>query len=153
MHTTDSDLELGALARRRAAAKWNRPRPPESDARELHDLSARAKKIENGSPSLFKTVGVGEPFAIHNRGIQNTEWFGANRYAGLRYPHIDGAQNGQPYRYACTVPTILTDAVDDDCAGKDTYYRLPFPDGDATLATKATTATSHTTAGRTSLWT
>lgn len=50
---------------------------------------------------------------------------GVSTPSGVAWPHVVGVRNNDLYRYACTVPPIIRDLVD-ECTGVDSYYRLPY---------------------------
>lgn len=95
-------------------------------------FQARARKIVNGTP-FNAWIGVGEPFAIYSE--DPFPLYGTDNAAGLQWPNATGTRNGQPFRYSCSVPEIVRDVID-YCPGTDTFYRLPFLQGQSTQVTQ-----------------
>jgi hypothetical protein len=51
---------------------------------------------------------------------------GVTHAAGVRWPHVTGANGGLPFRYSCRVPDVTRDVVD-FCPGEpESYFHLPF---------------------------
>jgi hypothetical protein len=93
-------------------------------------FSGVARPVVNGQVAAATPIGMFQPFAIFQQDFWMSGDIGTNRPSGLRRPHIDGDRGGQPFRYACSVPELIRDAIN-FCSGStpDTFYRLPFAAG------------------------
>ncbi|ANM29520.1 hypothetical protein ABI59_07890 [Acidobacteria bacterium Mor1] len=63
------------------------------------------------------------------------EWLepfvGVTKAAGLRWPRVSGINNGLPWQFSCSLPTVVRDVVN-FCSSPtpvNAYYRMPFPQG------------------------
>jgi murein DD-endopeptidase MepM/ murein hydrolase activator NlpD len=89
-------------------------------------FQARAIPIVNGAPAPGADIGTYQEFAIY----AHDPWGGddgTDNASGVRWPHVTGTRNGQPFRYACSVPKLVRDAINTCFGMQDTFYRLPFP--------------------------
>ena len=86
-------------------------------------FSAAARKIISGTP-VATTVGLNEPFAIYPK----VPLPGHPYSDGVVWANITGTRNGEGFRYSCSTPKLVRDAVNYCSTLPHTYYRLPFPE-------------------------
>jgi Peptidase family M23 len=94
------------------------------------------KPTANGGTGPRTDIAQNEVFALWPRDTYgwNDILFpmfsaGVDHYAGLMWPSVVGKRSGQPFRYATTLPDIVTDRLA-ICAGtEDCFYKPPWPLG------------------------
>ncbi|ANM29521.1 hypothetical protein ABI59_07895 [Acidobacteria bacterium Mor1] len=65
----------------------------------------------------------------------STAWLepfvGVTKAAGLRWPRVSGINNGLPWQFSCSLPTVVRDVVNFCSSPTPTnaYYRMPFARG------------------------
>ncbi len=96
------------------------------------NFSARAYRVTGATTSTFpdlEPVGQNEAFAIYP--TRDPYWIeegdqGVTAAAGVAWPGVAGVRNGKDYRYACLVPRVVRDLVNECPQAPDSYYRLPY---------------------------
>ena len=94
------------------------------------------KPTANGGTGPMTTVAQNELFALWPRETFGWDGLlfpmmlaGVDHYAGLTWPSVVGKRNGRPFRYATTLPDIVTDRLA-VCGGtEDCFYKPPWPLG------------------------
>jgi murein DD-endopeptidase MepM/ murein hydrolase activator NlpD len=93
------------------------------------------KPTGNQTTGKIVTVLQNETFALWPKvfyGWQDIlfplETLGVDHYAGLFWPRVVGKRNGRPFRYAATLPDLVTDRLA-VCPnqGENCYYQPPWP--------------------------
>lgn len=94
------------------------------------------KVLGTGGPTSFPLmyeIVENQAFAIFaardpiwNETSYYTSYLGVETASGLAWPSVDGIRNGVGYRYACTVPDIVRDRIDECTGDPDSFYRLPY---------------------------
>lgn len=91
--------------------------------------------IGSSSFPFVVTIHGNEYFAIHNQDFFDPDQLyssavtGVDSRSGLRWPRLEGSNNGHPFRYSCDLPEIVRDAVAYCLDAPDSFYRLPFSGG------------------------
>ena len=94
------------------------------------------KPTANGSPGPYSTIAQNELFALWPRETYGWDEMlfpmttaGVDHYAGISWPRVVGKRNGHPFRYATTLPDLVTDRLA-LCEGtEDCFYKPPWPLG------------------------
>lgn len=94
-----------------------------------HQFLAAGYKVSGNSTTYPNTTTVGqdELFSVHLKDPNEDLFFAATNDLGrgLYYPMVRGHRNGLPHQYRVTLPALVRDRIV-NCAGTDTYYRIPF---------------------------
>ena len=94
------------------------------------------KPTANGSPGPYSTIAQNELFALWPRETYGWDEMlfpmttaGVDHYAGISWPRVVGKRNGHPFRYATTLPDLVTDRLALCDGTEDCFYKLPWPLG------------------------